>query len=146
MPSARTTFGTPASVAVPSKFKASAAKKELKPKVSECEGKTKLECDCKDPEFAKKHPELCKTVAPGGPGSGGRMRPVAPSKPEPSTPVVPPRQLYDDEDTEEHETDREDRINDIDSEIEDIKENPDGDPDESSIEDTVDMKQKKIND
>ena len=51
--------------------------------------------------------------------------------------VVPPRQLYDDEDTEEHETDREDRINDIDSEIEDIKENPDGDPDESSIEDVV---------
>ena len=51
--------------------------------------------------------------------------------------VVPPRQLYDDEDTEEHETDREDRINDIASEIEDIKENPDGDPDESSIEDVV---------
>ena len=51
--------------------------------------------------------------------------------------VVPPRQLYDDEDTEEHETDREDRISDIDSEIEDIKENPDGDPDESSIEDVV---------
>ncbi len=52
--------------------------------------------------------------------------------------VVPPRQLYDDEDTEEHETDREDRISDIDSEIEDIKENPDGEPDESSIEDAVD--------
>lgn len=52
--------------------------------------------------------------------------------------VVPPRQLYDDEDTEEHETDRENRINDIDSEIYDIKENPDGEPNEGSIEDTVD--------
>jgi hypothetical protein len=52
--------------------------------------------------------------------------------------VVPPRQLYDDEDTEEHETDRENRISEIDSEIDDIKESPDGDPDESSIEEAVD--------
>jgi len=51
--------------------------------------------------------------------------------------VVPPRQIYDDEDTQEHEDERESRISDIEYEIEEIKENPDGDLDESSIEQAV---------
>jgi hypothetical protein len=51
--------------------------------------------------------------------------------------VVPPHQIYDDEDTEDHESERESRISDIEYEIEDIKESPDGDPDEDSLNDAV---------
>jgi hypothetical protein len=52
--------------------------------------------------------------------------------------VVPPHQIYDDEDTDEHQEARDERISDIDYEIEEIKDNPDGDPDEDSIEQAVD--------
>jgi hypothetical protein len=52
--------------------------------------------------------------------------------------VIPPHQIYDDEDTQEHEDERESRISDIDYEIEDIKENPDGEPNEDEIENAVD--------
>jgi hypothetical protein len=51
--------------------------------------------------------------------------------------VIPPHQIYDDEDTQEHEDERESRISDIDYEIEDIKENPDGEPNEDEIENAV---------
>jgi len=51
--------------------------------------------------------------------------------------VVPPHQLYDDENTEEHDEERESRISDIEYEIEEIKDHPDGDPDEDEIERAV---------
>ena len=51
--------------------------------------------------------------------------------------VVSPHQIYDDEDTDEHQEAREERISDIEYEIEEIKDNPDGVPDEDSISDTV---------
>jgi hypothetical protein len=51
--------------------------------------------------------------------------------------VVSPHQIYDDEDTEEHEEAREERISDIDYEIEEIKENPDGEPTDDAIEEAV---------
>jgi hypothetical protein len=51
--------------------------------------------------------------------------------------VVPPHQIYDDEDTEDHEDERDSRISDIEYEIQEIKDNPDGDPNESEIEDAV---------
>jgi hypothetical protein len=52
--------------------------------------------------------------------------------------VAQPGQLYrDDEETQEHEDDRESRISDIEYEIDEIKENPDGDLDEDSIEESV---------
>lgn len=51
--------------------------------------------------------------------------------------IVSPHQIYDDEDTEEHEDAREDRISNIDYEIEDIKENPDGEPSDDAIEEAV---------
>ena len=51
--------------------------------------------------------------------------------------VIPPHQIYDDEDTQEHEDERESRISDIDYEIEYIKENPDGEPNEDEIENAV---------
>jgi hypothetical protein len=51
--------------------------------------------------------------------------------------VVPPHQIYDDEDTEDHEDERESRISDIEYEIEEIKDNPDGDPNEEQIESEV---------
>jgi hypothetical protein len=47
---------------------------------------------------------------------------------------VPPHQIYDDEDTEEEKETRERRIFDIDYEIEEIEDNPDGDWDEDDIE------------
>ena len=52
--------------------------------------------------------------------------------------VVAPHQIYDDEDTEDHQDDRESRISDIEYEIEEIKENPDGEPNEDEIENAVD--------
>lgn len=48
-----------------------------------------------------------------------------------------PGQLYDDEDTEDHQDDRDSRITDIEYEIEEIKDNPDGDLDEDSVEERV---------
>lgn len=51
--------------------------------------------------------------------------------------VIPPHQIYDDEDIEEHDDDRESRISDIEYEIEEIKDNPDGDPDPDEIENEV---------
>lgn len=50
---------------------------------------------------------------------------------------VDPNQIYDDEDTQEHQDDRDSRISDIEYEIQEIKDNPDGDPDEDSISDAV---------
>ena len=75
MPSAKTSFGTPGSPAVPSKFK------------DPC--RTKLECDCNDPAFAKKHPELCKQFETLGPVSGTAMRPVPRPVPGPNIPITP---------------------------------------------------------
>ena len=51
--------------------------------------------------------------------------------------VVSPHQIYDDEDTEEQEDDRDSRISDIEYEIQEIKDNPDGDPNEDEIEEAV---------
>jgi len=51
--------------------------------------------------------------------------------------VVPPHQIYDDEDTEDHENERDSRISDIEYEIEEIKDNPDGEPNEEKIEEEV---------
>jgi hypothetical protein len=51
--------------------------------------------------------------------------------------VVPPRQIYDDEDTQEHKDKRESRISDIEYEIQEIKDSPDGEPNEDSIEEAV---------
>jgi hypothetical protein len=50
---------------------------------------------------------------------------------------VSPHQIYDDEDTDEHQEARDERISDIDYEIEEIKDNPDGEPDEDDIERAV---------
>lgn len=58
--------------------------------------------------------------------------------------VVSPRQIYDDEDTQENEDDRDNRISDIESEIEDIKDNPDGDLDDDSVESYVEDKKYEI--
>ena len=51
--------------------------------------------------------------------------------------VVSPHQIYDDEDTEEQEEVREERISDIEYEIEEIKDNPDGEPSDDAIEEAV---------
>ena len=58
--------------------------------------------------------------------------------------VVQPGQLYDDEDTEEHIDDRDSRISDIEYEIDEIKENPDGDLDESSVEYEIESKKEEV--
>jgi len=58
--------------------------------------------------------------------------------------VVLPGQLYDDEDTEEHQDDRDSRISDIEYEIESIEEEPDGDLDEDSVEEIVEDKKDEI--
>ena len=51
--------------------------------------------------------------------------------------LVQPFQLYNDEDSEEIESERESRISDIEYEIDDIKENPDGELDEDSVEEVL---------
>ena len=51
--------------------------------------------------------------------------------------VVSPHQIYDDEDTDEHEEARDERISDIEYEIQEIKDNPDGDPSDEDIQDAV---------
>lgn len=58
--------------------------------------------------------------------------------------VVQPGQLYDDEDTQDHQDDRESRISDIEYEIQEIEENPDGDLDEDSIEEAVEDRKYEI--
>ena len=58
--------------------------------------------------------------------------------------VVQPGQIYEDEETEEHKREREKRISYIESEIEDIKEEPDGELDEDSVEDAVEDKKYEI--
>jgi hypothetical protein len=50
---------------------------------------------------------------------------------------VDPNKIYDDEDTSDQQDDKESRISDIEYEIQEIKDNPDGDPDEDSINDAV---------
>ena len=50
---------------------------------------------------------------------------------------VKPFEIYEDEDTPEHEEERESRISDIDYEIEEIKDNPDGDSDPDEIENEI---------
>jgi len=47
---------------------------------------------------------------------------------------VDPYNIYDDENTEDLQDDKDSRISDIEYEIQEIKDNPDGDPDEDSIE------------
>jgi len=51
--------------------------------------------------------------------------------------VVSPHQIYDDEDTEEQEETRDERISDIEYEIQEIKDNPDGDPSDDDIGEAV---------
>ena len=51
--------------------------------------------------------------------------------------VVSPHQIYDDEDTDEHQEARDERISDIEYEIQEIKDNPDGDPSDEDIQDAV---------
>jgi hypothetical protein len=58
--------------------------------------------------------------------------------------VVSPHQIYDDEDTEEHEDERESRISYIESEIEEIKDNPEGDFDEDEIQRLIDDRMDEI--
>lgn len=58
--------------------------------------------------------------------------------------IVQPGQLYDDEDTDDHQDDRESRISDIEYEIQEIEENPDGDLDEDSVEERVEDKKYEI--
>jgi hypothetical protein len=58
--------------------------------------------------------------------------------------VVQPGQLYDDEDTEEHIDDRNSRISDIEYEIDEIKENPDGDLDDSSVEYEIESRKDEV--
>jgi len=50
---------------------------------------------------------------------------------------VDSNKIYDDEDTSDQQDDKESRISDIEYEIQEIKDNPDGDPDEDSINDAV---------
>jgi hypothetical protein len=59
--------------------------------------------------------------------------------------VAQPGQLYrDDEETQEHEDDRESRISDIEYEIDEIKENPDGDLDDSSVEYEIESRKDEV--
>ena len=50
---------------------------------------------------------------------------------------VDSNQIYDDEDTDEHQDDKDSRISDIEYEIQEIKDNPDGDPSDEDIQDAV---------
>ena len=50
---------------------------------------------------------------------------------------VDPNKIYDDEDTSDQQDDKDSRISDIEYEIQEIKDNPDGEPDESSIEQAI---------
>ena len=50
---------------------------------------------------------------------------------------IDPNQIYDDEDTSDQQDDKDSRISDIEYEIQEIKDNPDGEPDEDSINDAI---------
>jgi hypothetical protein len=50
---------------------------------------------------------------------------------------VDPYNIYDDENTEDLQDDKDSRISDIEYEIQEIKDEPDGDPDEDSIEQAI---------
>ena len=50
---------------------------------------------------------------------------------------VDPNKIYDDEDTSDQQDDKDSRISDIEYEIQEIKDNPDGEPDEDSINDAI---------
>lgn len=50
---------------------------------------------------------------------------------------VDPNQIYEDEDTKDHQDDRESRISDIEYEIQEIKDNPDGGPSDDDVEEAV---------
>lgn len=50
---------------------------------------------------------------------------------------VDPNKIYDDENTSDQQDDKDSRISDIEYEIQEIKDEPDGDPDEDSIEEAV---------
>ena len=58
--------------------------------------------------------------------------------------LVQPGQLYDDEDTEDHQDDRDSRIVDIEYEIQEIEENPDGDLNEDEIDDVVEDRRREV--
>jgi hypothetical protein len=58
--------------------------------------------------------------------------------------VTQPGEIYDDEDTEDHQDDRDSRIVDIEYEIQEIEENPDGDLNEDDIENVVDDRRREI--
>jgi len=59
---------------------------------------------------------------------------------------VDPYNIYEDEDTDDHQDDRESRISDIEYEIQEIKDNPDGEPDEDSIEQEIENYLERIDD
>lgn len=58
--------------------------------------------------------------------------------------IVQPNQLYDDEDTEEHQNERDERISDIEYEIQSIKSDPDGELDEDKVEEELEDKLDEI--
>jgi hypothetical protein len=58
--------------------------------------------------------------------------------------LVQPGQLYDDEDTEDHQDDRDSRIVDIEYEIQEIEENPDGDLNEDEIDEAVEDRRREV--
>jgi soluble cytochrome b562 len=58
--------------------------------------------------------------------------------------VAQPGQLYDDEDTQDHEDDRDSRISDIEYYIDEIKESPEGDLDEDSVEEVVENRKYEV--
>jgi len=58
--------------------------------------------------------------------------------------LAQPGELYDDEDTEDHQDNRDSRIVDIEYEIQEIEENPDGDLNEDEIEEVVDNRRSEI--
>lgn len=60
--------------------------------------------------------------------------------------MVKPFQFYDDDDSEDIESQREERISQIEYEIEDIKENPDGELDDDSVEEAIENRLDEIRD
>jgi hypothetical protein len=58
--------------------------------------------------------------------------------------LVTPGNVYDDEDTEEQENEREDRVTEIEYEIIDITDSPDGDLNEYSVEEVVENRKSEV--
>jgi hypothetical protein len=58
--------------------------------------------------------------------------------------VTQPGEIYDDEDTEDHQDDRDSRIVDIEYEIQEIEENPDGDLNEDEIDEAVEDRRREV--